>query len=113
MTTNQERLLPAGFDDLEPFVADWALVRESERMRKRCVTDIGGIRRFYDVMIDRVDAALDHLDAFDLDAMPEPEKRLFYLTLSLVEVGNAVEFYKQSNSRFAFPAERLVPTESA
>jgi hypothetical protein len=111
MRNGQEPLLPAGFEDLEVFVGDWALARESERMSKRCATKIEDIRRFYDAMIDRVEAALDHLDTFALEAMPGPEKRLFYLTLSLVEVGNAVEFYKSSNSRYAFPADRMLPTE--
>jgi hypothetical protein len=111
MSQGQEALLPAGFGDLEKFVADWALPRESERLRKRCASDIEAIRTFYDAMIERVEAALDHLDQFELAAMPEPEKRLFCLTLSLVEVGNAVEFYKRPNSRYAFPPDRLLPTE--
>jgi hypothetical protein len=108
---NSAPLLPAGFEDLEPFVADWALALESERMSKRCASRIEDIRRFYDAMIGRVEAALDHLDTFELDAMPAPEKRLFHLALSLVEVGNAVEFYKRPNSRYAFPADRMMPTE--
>jgi hypothetical protein len=72
---------------------------------------MASIRQFYDVMIDRVDAALDHLDEFDLHAMPEPEKRLFQLTLSLVEVANAVEFYHRPNSQYALPADRIKATE--
>jgi hypothetical protein len=111
VSKGQESLLPSGFEDLEMFVPDWALPCESERMRKRCASDIGTIRAFYDAMIERVEAALDHLDQFDPQAMPEPEQRLFYLTLSLVEVGNAVEFYKRPNSRYAFPPDRLLPTD--
>lgn len=111
MNKGEELFLPAGFEDLEKFVVDWALPLELQRMSKRCASSIEAIRGFYDVMIARVEAALDHLDQFDLDAMPEPEKRLFYLTQSLVEVGNAVEFYRRPNSRYAFPADRMLPTQ--
>jgi hypothetical protein len=111
MVGEKEPSLPAGFEDLEKFVADWALPRELQRMNKRCASSIEAIRAFYDAMIARVEAALDHLDKFDLGSLPEPERRLFYLTLSLVEVGNAVEFYKRPNSRYAFPPDRMLPTE--
>ncbi len=110
MNNGTEPLLPAGFEDLERF-ADWALPRELERMKKRCASSIEAIRSFYDAMVNRVEIALDHLDQFDLETMPKPEKHLFYLTQSLVEVGNAVEFYKRPNSRYAFPPDRMLPTE--
>ena len=69
------------------------------------------IQQFYDVMIERVDAALDYLDGFPLDAMPAKERRLFDLTLSLAEVANSVEYYRRPSSRFAMPPERFPLTE--
>jgi hypothetical protein len=111
MTSNENGILPAGFEDLEPFTACWSLALEADRMRQRCAASMESIQNFYDAMIGRVEAALDHLDHFDINALPEREQRLFYLTLSLVEVGNAVEFYRRPNSRYAMPPDRFVPGE--
>jgi hypothetical protein len=111
--TGAASLLPNGFADLEPFVADWALDTEMARIQKRCDTDFATIQHFYDAMAARVEAALDYLDTFDFNALPEREQRLFYLTLSLVEVANAVEFYKRPNSQYAFPPDRIIAVEPA
>jgi hypothetical protein len=109
--TTKPNAVPAGFEDLEPFVSSWALQYEAERMRQRCMESMESIQHFYDVMIQRVEAALDHLDTFELAELPECEQRLFYLVLSLVEVANAVEFYRRPNSRYAMPPGRIIPDE--
>jgi len=112
MSIESDKSLPAGFGELEPFVADWAVARSSKRATKRWASDMDEINSFYTAMLSHLESALDHLDTFDLDTMPEPERRLFHLTLSLAEIAGAVEVYAQPRVPYAFPPERYRPTES-
>lgn len=86
-----ERTLPAGFEDLEPFVSYWAVAGQNERRHQRCDTTFEEIRRFYDAMLPRADAAMKHLADFPLRDMPGPEARLMRLVLSLAQASMAVE----------------------
>ncbi len=85
-------LLPAGFEDLAPFV-DWCGARERERVEKREASDMDEIRAFYDAVFPRLEAIVAHLDKLGLDALPAPSARLLAMSLSLVEVSNLVERY--------------------
>ena len=85
--------LPTAFKDLERFGA-WCLASERIRNRKRLASSMDEIREFYGAMLGRVEAALEYLNGFSLDALPPAEKNLFNLTLSLAEVANAVELFK-------------------
>jgi hypothetical protein len=105
-----DHILPKHFEDLEPF-ADWALASEVSRSRKRWSSSMEDITRFYDAMTGRLVAAIEHLDRFDIDALPEPEDRLMSLALSLAEIANAVEIYGQPGVPNAFSPERYVPVE--
>lgn len=87
--------LPAGFQDLEPFVAYWAGETTDARLQARCAADMPEIRRFYDAMIDRAEAALTYLDPLPLDAMPDNAQRLMRLVLALSQVAVAVEIHGQ------------------
>lgn len=105
MTTN---LLPRQFQDLEKFIP-WALPTERARNRKRLASDMDEIREFYDTMLARVEPALEYLNGFPIDAMPEPEQRLLELTFSLAEVANAVELFKtQPGVIDGFDTERFL-----
>ena len=113
MTTDKARLLPQGFEDLEEFVESWALPTETARMRKRWSSGMDEISRFYEAMASRVETALDHLDGFALDAVPEPERCLLLLILSLAEAASAVETYKEPRVRYGFDSpDRYLPTET-
>ena len=102
-----EKLLPAGFEDLEEFAGDWALATESERRRKRQSTDIQSTRVFYDRMTERIGDILGYLNELDLHAMPADSRNLLHMTLSLAEVGLAVEIYRQPAVTDGFPADRF------
>lgn len=86
-----ERPLPAGFEDLDAFVSYWAVAGQNERRHQRCDTTFEEIRRFYDAMLPRADAAMAHLADFPLRDMPGPEARLMRLVLSLAQASMAVE----------------------
>ena len=65
-----QRLLPAGFEDLEPLAGKWLLGSERERRDARCSRDMESLERFYGLMLPRMDAIIAHLDQWPLDALP-------------------------------------------
>ena len=102
-----KKLLPSGFEDLEGFARDWALATESERRRKRQTTDMEATRAFYDRMTERIGDILGYLNKLDLQALPADARNLLHMTLSLAEIGLAVEIYKQPAVTDGFPADRF------
>jgi hypothetical protein len=105
-----DKPLPAEFQDLAPFV-DWALGTETERMTKRMASSMKEIRAFYDAMLARMDAIVNYLKQFPADDLPPEARTLFHLSLSLIEVSNAVELYKQPKLPFGFDPARFAPRE--
>jgi hypothetical protein len=89
------RTLPADFADLEPF-ADWALETESERYAKRLASSMDELQAFYDTAFPRLEAAMAHLDALDLDALPDDATHLLWLCYSLVNASFPVEVWRQA-----------------
>lgn len=83
--------LPAGFVDLERFVAVWAQPTVAGRIAARCNAPMVEIRAFYDAAQPRLDAMLTHLDGAALDAMTPHDARLMQLALALVQAAVAVE----------------------
>lgn len=88
-------MLPPGFADLEPFVADWCLDGEPERYAKRLASTMDEIQAFYDAIFPRAEDAIRHLEQFPLDALPEDAHRLLKLLYSLIVVSFAVEIWRQ------------------
>lgn len=103
-----EQILPPGFADLEPFVGAWALKGQSARYGRMTQTDMSDLTAFYEQMLPRVAAALDHLDGFPLNAMPAPQQRLLDLVLTFAETAHPADFRWQSTSlEGVFPFERI------
>lgn len=105
-TPNQ--LLPDEFGELEPFVCEWALESEQQRNQKRLVSSMEDLRRFYETMLRHMEAIIAHLSRFKLQDLPQPERRLFRLALSLMEVAPAVETYASPDVPDAIAAHRLI-----
>ena len=85
--------LPSDFNDLDPYIG-WALPTERTRNRKRLVSSMEENQAFYDAMLTRVEPALEYLNAFELEELPDAERNLLNMTLALAEVANAVELFK-------------------
>ena len=102
--------LPAEFADLESFI-DWALATERERTSKRLASSMEEIQAFYDHMSTRVEAAAAYLNAFPLAALPPEAERLFQMSLSLMEVANAVEMFQNPAVINGFDVKRFAPVE--
>ena len=88
-------LLPAGFEDLEPFVADWAKPTRAERYETRLSKTIDELVEFYDAIAPRAEEAIAYLDALELDALPDDATRLMQLLYSMILVSYAVNIFKQ------------------
>src|SRR3546814_8783766 len=79
--------------DLE-FVPHWIGETAQERWDIRARATMAEITRFYDVLLSRSEAILDHVETFPLDAMPAPTLRLFRLQLALAHAAMSVELHK-------------------
>jgi len=94
MTTTAQ-VLPDGFADLEPFVADWAKPTRAERYEVRLSKTIDELVEFYDAIAPRAEEAIDYLDALALDDLPDDATRLMRLLYSMILVSYAVNIFKQ------------------
>jgi hypothetical protein len=87
-------VLPAEFAALEPYLA-WALPTEPERYAKRMASSMDEMQDFYNTAFPLLEPALTHLDGFVLSDLPEAERTLLNLMMSLVMVSFPVEVWKQ------------------
>jgi hypothetical protein len=87
-------LLPAEFAELEPF-ADWILPTERERYAKRLASTMDEMQAFYEAAFPLLDAANKYLERFGMDDLPDPERNLLLLMMSLVLVSFPVEVWSQ------------------
>jgi len=109
-TLTPTKPLPTEFHDLAPFL-DWALGTEKERTQKRMGSSMAEIRAFYNAMLARMGAIVEYLKQFPVENLPAEVQTLFHLSLSLIEVSNAVELYKQPKLPNGFDVARFVPVE--
>jgi hypothetical protein len=87
-------LLPAEFAELEPF-ADWILPTERERYAKRLASTMDEMQAFYDAAFPLLDGANKYLERFGMDDLPDLERNLLLLMMSLVLVSFPVEVWSQ------------------
>ena len=89
------RLLPEGFAELEPYVADWARASRKERYDVRLSKTIEELTQFYDAIAPRAEQAIAYLDGLDLNALPDDATRLLQLLYSLILVSYPVNVFMQ------------------
>ncbi len=99
--------LPAGFESLEPFVADWAIAGANNRLRRRLASTESERVAFFHAAKDLVVPALDHLDRKPLAELDEQEQRLMNLLLSICHVSLAVEIQGDAEAMHAEGARHL------
>jgi hypothetical protein len=86
--------LPNEFSDLESF-AGWALPSERERYAKRIKSTMDELQAFYDAAFPRMEDAVQYLDRYSLDAIPDDAQNLLWLYCALVTVSFPVEVWRQ------------------
>ena len=88
-------MLPQEFADLEPFAAKWSLATERERYSTRLATPIQEMRAFYDAVTQRAEAAMEYLEQFPFDELPDEALKLLHLLYSMIEVSFPIEVWHQ------------------
>lgn len=107
MSTNA---LPGPFRALEPYLA-WSLPTERERIAMRLATPMEKIIEFHGEISQRMEEIITYLNQYPYSAMPEDAQRLCNMALSLVEVSNLVEMYKNPADLNMIDPHRFVPYE--
>ena len=104
--------LPAGFEALEPFVADWAVKGAGNRARRRL--DSGEAERvtFFEAAKPLLQAALARLDETPLDRFDASEKRLMDLMLTFAHIAMAVEIQGDDEPKHARDARYMTITRA-
>jgi hypothetical protein len=90
-----ERLLPEGFAELEPYVAEWAGATRAERYATRLSKSFDELGEFYDAVAPHAERAIAHLDTLELDSLPDDATRLLRLLYSFILVSYAVNIFFQ------------------
>lgn len=103
-------ILPEAFRDLEPYIS-WALTTERERVVKRETTTMVEIVEFYNQMFKNLDRIVIYLNQYPYEEMPEDAQNLCNMTLSLVEVCNLVEMYKNPEILKMVNSEKFISVE--
>jgi hypothetical protein len=103
--------LPPAFQELSPFVTEWALPTERERHYKRVGVSLDVVRGFNRAVAPRIHDIIAHLNTFpgvDPDTLPPPERNLFNLALAFMESSHPVDLHWQRpDIDDAFPFERM------
>ncbi len=103
-----DRLLPAGFESLEPFVAAWAISGTANRSERRDASTPAERTAFYDSASELLGPALEHLGRKPLASMDAADQRLIDLMLSLAHVALAVEVQGEAEARH-LQSRRFMP----
>ena len=95
--TQQATGLPAGFEDLAPFVAEWGdLETQDARYQRRQNLPMERLDAYYKVVTPRLPAIFEHLDRFPFgQPLPAAEALLFRVVMAMSEVAQAVEVFGQ------------------
>lgn len=88
-------LLPAGFEELETYAADWARPTRKERYEMRLSKPYEELCEFYDAVGPRVEEAIVHLNGRDIDGLDEPSLNLLRMLYSVILVSYAVNVFNQ------------------
>jgi hypothetical protein len=92
--TQGDCALPNGFEGLARF-SNWILATDAERIERRLTTPFAETQLFYEAMMAELDKIMPYLLGRPVaDASPE-DRALLHLTLSFVEISDAVDIYGQ------------------
>jgi hypothetical protein len=83
-------MLPAEFAALEPY-SDWVLETESQRYTKCLASTAAEMQAFCDAAFPLLEPAMAHLTEFPLSRLPEQQRNLLLLIMSLITATSADE----------------------
>jgi hypothetical protein len=105
--------LPREFSDIQHLADAWSLPTEIDRHGKRLSSSMQELRAFYDALVPRAEAILEHMRLLEAGgrpkSIPQESTNLIHLLFSLAEVGLAIEVHGQPGVVNGFEAKRWVP----
>ena len=110
--TVKDSKLPAGFEALEPYVAEWAVKGSANRSRRRLESDADERAAFFEAARPLLEPALARLDEKPLDQFDAAEKRLMDLMLTFAHISLAGEIQGEDEPRHARDARFLTITRT-
>ena len=100
--------LPERFAHLRPYVEGWALTNERDRYHELHTSSIDDLRGFYSAMLPEMDAVLEFLKGYPLDAMPPEVKTLFDLAMTFAETAHPLDLnWQDVDFPSAYPWDRV------
>lgn len=100
--------LASQFADIEHLItAGWAIGDEAARNRQRRASSMAELQAFYNTLLPRMDAIIQHLNQQSLLALAPGDQTLLDLALMFMEVAPAVEIYKDPDVPWGFDAARF------
>lgn len=106
------RVLPAGFENLEPFVDRFALEGTAARARLRSGSSKEERVAFFGAARDLIGPALDLLDGKPVGELDQQERHLLNLVLAFAHIALAVEIQGPDEAQHAVMRERMRITRS-
>lgn len=106
------RLLPQGFEQLEPFARKWAIGSVVRRAEMRGSADAKDRRAFHAAASPLLESALAWLDARPLDQFDAADNRLMHMMLSLAHVSIGEEVQRDDEERHAGLRKRMPITHA-
>lgn len=85
------RKLPEAFEALAPFVDGWTLTSEKDRFLKLHSVSLDELRTFYDAMLPRLEEALQYLNQYKIDELPEDARTLYDMAMTFAETAHPVD----------------------
>lgn len=100
--------LPAGFAELERFVAEWALANERERYLKLHGSTLAQLKVFYDAMLPRMEEVMVFLKSQPLQGMAPEAENLYRLAMTFAETAHPLDLgWQDVDFPSAFPWDRM------
>jgi hypothetical protein len=105
-----ENQLPAGFQALQPLVAEWAQPDERARTTKRVSTPVAALREFQGAVFPHLENILDYLNTLPNDpaALAPPDRTLFRLVQMVMEASAPLDLkWDSPDIEDVFPISRM------
>jgi len=100
--------LPTEFSDLECFTERWGAESYNDRWQARLSAKFEDLNAFYNAMVPRMSAIIEHLNRLPVNGLPVPEQALLRLAAAFMEVSIAVEIFHAPDEPGVFPASRFI-----
>lgn len=100
--------LPTEFADLDCFTERWGAESYNDRWQARLSAKFEDITAFYNAMVPRMPAVIEHLNGLPINGLPPSEQALLRLAAAFMEASIAVEIFHAPDEPGVFPASRFI-----